>query len=55
MENAPRRRISLSNSLKLGPKGSRKNNFAELALRFGPDLADPKEQNHRNSEPKPQE
>jgi len=32
------------------PKGSRKNNFAELALRFGPDLADPKEQN-----PKPQE
>jgi len=31
-------------------KGSRKNNFAELALRFGPDLADPKEQNHRNSE-----
>ena len=32
------------------PKGSRENNFAELALRFGPDLADPREQNHRNSE-----
>ncbi len=31
------------------PKGSRKNNFAELALRFGSDLADPREQNHRNS------
>jgi hypothetical protein len=31
-------------------KGSRKNNLAELALRFGLDLADPKEQNHRNSE-----
>jgi len=30
--------------------GSRKNNFAELALRFGSSLADPKEQNHRNSE-----
>jgi hypothetical protein len=32
------------------PKGSRKNNFAELALRFGSGLADPREQNHRNSE-----
>ena len=31
-------------------KGSRKNNFAELALRFGSGLADPREQNHRNSE-----
>ena len=30
-------------------KGSRKNNFAELALRFGPGLADPREQNYRNS------
>ena len=30
-------------------KGLRKNNFAELALRFGSDLADPIEQNHRNS------
>jgi len=30
-------------------KGSRKNNLAELALRFGSDLADPIEQNHRNS------
>jgi len=30
-------------------KGSRKNNFAELALRFGPGLADPREKNHRNS------
>ena len=30
-------------------KGSRKNNFAELALRFGSGLADPREQNHRNS------
>jgi hypothetical protein len=27
-------------------KGSRKNNFAELALRFGSGLADPREQNH---------
>ena len=25
--------------LKIAPKGSRKNNFAELALRFVPDLA----------------
>jgi hypothetical protein len=31
-------------------KGSRKNNFAELAFRFGSDLADPREQDHRNSE-----
>jgi len=31
-------------------KGSRKNNFAELALRFGPGLADPRVQNYRNSE-----
>ena len=31
-------------------KGSRKNNLAELALRLGLDLADPKEQNHKNSE-----
>jgi len=31
-------------------KGSRKNKFAELALRFGSDLADPIEQNRRNSE-----
>jgi hypothetical protein len=31
-------------------KGSRKNNLAELALRFGSGLADPREQNHRNSE-----
>jgi len=30
-------------------KGSRKNNFAELALRFGSGLADPREQNHGNS------
>ncbi len=30
-------------------EGSRKNNLAELALRFGSDLADPKEQNHGNS------
>ena len=34
----------------LRDKGSRKNNFAELALRFGPGFADPREQNHRNSE-----
>ena len=32
------------------PKGSRKNKFAELALRFGSDLADPIEQTRRNSE-----
>ena len=31
-------------------KGSRKNKFAELALGFGSGLADPREQNHRNSE-----
>ncbi len=31
-------------------KGSLKNKFAELALRFGLDLVDPIEQNHRNSE-----
>ena len=31
-------------------KGSCKNKFAELALRFGSDLADPIEQNRRNSE-----
>ena len=31
-------------------KGSRKNKFAELALRFGSDLPDPIEQNRRNSE-----
>jgi len=31
-------------------KGSRKNNFAELAIRFGSGLADPREHNHRNSE-----
>ena len=30
-------------------KGLRKNNLAELALRFGLDLDDPIEQNHRNS------
>ena len=30
-------------------KGLRKNNLAELALRFRLDLADPIEQNHRNS------
>jgi len=36
--------------LNRGGKGSRKNNFAELALRFGSGLADPREQNHRNSE-----
>ncbi len=30
-------------------KGLRKTNFAELALRFGSDLADPIEQNYRNS------
>jgi hypothetical protein len=30
-------------------KGLRKNNLAELTLRFGSDLADPIEQNHRNS------
>ena len=30
-------------------KGLRKNEFAELALRFGSDLADPIEQNRRNS------
>ncbi len=30
-------------------KGSRKNNLSDLALRFDSDLADPKEQNHRNS------
>ena len=29
--------------------GLRKNNLAELALRFGSDLADPIEQSHRNS------
>jgi len=34
----------------LTTKGSRKNKFAELALRFGSDLADPIEQNRRNSE-----
>ncbi len=34
---------------KEGPKGSRKNKFAELVLRFGSDLADPIEQNRRNS------
>jgi hypothetical protein len=33
-----------------GAKGSRKNKFAELAVRFGSDLADPIEQNWRNSE-----
>ena len=33
----------------LGIKGLRKNNFAELAPRFGSDLAAPIEQNHRNS------
>jgi hypothetical protein len=32
------------------PQGSRKNNLAESALRLGSDLADPKEQNHKNSE-----
>ena len=32
-----------------GSKGLRKNNFAELAPRFGSDLAAPIEQNHRNS------
>ena len=32
------------------PKGSRKNKFAELALRFGSDLADPIGQKRRNSE-----
>jgi hypothetical protein len=31
-------------------KGLRKNEFAELALRFGSDLADPIEQNPINSE-----
>jgi hypothetical protein len=31
-------------------KGSAKNKFAELALRFGLDLADPIEQSRRNSE-----
>jgi hypothetical protein len=31
-------------------KGLRKNKFAELALRFGSDLADPIEQNPMNSE-----
>jgi hypothetical protein len=30
-------------------KGSLKNKFAELALRFGLDLSDPIKQNHRNS------
>jgi hypothetical protein len=30
-------------------KGSRKNKFTELALRFGSDLADPIEKNRRNS------
>jgi hypothetical protein len=30
-------------------QGSRKNKFPELALRFGSDLADPIEQNRRNS------
>lgn len=30
-------------------KGLRKNNIVELALRFWSDLADPIEQNHRNS------
>jgi hypothetical protein len=34
-------------NLLLIAKGSRKNNFAELALRFGTGLADPREQNHR--------
>jgi hypothetical protein len=36
--------------LKETHQGSRKNNFAELALGFGSDLADPREQNNRNSE-----
>lgn len=31
------------------PKGVRKNNLKELALRFRSDLAPPIEQNHRNS------
>jgi hypothetical protein len=30
-------------------KGSRKNNFAEVALRFRLDLVDLIEENHRNS------
>jgi hypothetical protein len=30
-------------------KGSRKNNLADFALRFGLDLVDPIEQSHRNS------
>jgi uncharacterized protein YecA (UPF0149 family) len=31
------------------PKGSRKNNLADFALRFGLDSVDPNEQNQRNS------
>jgi len=31
------------------PKGLRKNNFTELAPRFGSDLFDPRLQSHRNS------
>ena len=33
----------------VGGKGSRKNNFAELSLRFGPALVDLTERNHKNS------
>ena len=35
----------------LRAKGSRKNNLAELALRFRSDLFDPKLQSHRHSGP----
>ena len=44
-----RQEFSAGRNTNFGPKGSRKNNLAELALRFGSDLADPIEQNHRNS------
>jgi len=37
-------------TIHMASKGSRKNKFAELALRFGSDLVDPIEQNRRNSE-----
>jgi hypothetical protein len=45
----PKRAYALRPAPKAASKGSRKNNFAELALRFGSGLADPREQNHRNS------
>ncbi len=39
--------VSSHNTRVVISKGSRKNKFAELALRFSSDLADPIEQNRR--------